>query len=97
MKTLGASKLGVTAMNRSVLTALAALSAFALGSVATADEQSAMESARLNPDHAFALRFHLSADVRAACGVDTNQRLMPMRIWQRQHECLRDYFTGALR
>ncbi|MBS0385579.1 MAG: hypothetical protein JSS00_09550 [Proteobacteria bacterium] len=84
-------------MNRSAFTALAALGAFALGSAAAADEQSAMERARLNPDHAFALRFQLSAEVRAACGIDSSQSLMSMRIWQRQHECLRDYFNGTLR
>ena len=84
-------------MNRSALAALTTLGVFAFASVAVADEQSAMESARLDPDHAFALRFHLSRDVRAACGIDTNQSMMSMRIWQRQHECLRDYFSGTLR
>ena len=85
-------------MNRSALMALATLGAFASASVAmAADEQGAMERARLNPEQAFALRFHLSSDARAACGVDTNQGRMAMRIWQRQHECLRDYFSGALR
>ncbi len=84
-------------MNRPALTALAALGAFALGSAATASEQSAMERARLDPDRAFALRFQLSHDVRTACGIDTNQSLLAMRIWRRQHECLRDYFSGNLR
>jgi len=85
-------------MNRSALMALATLGAFAFASAAmAADEQGAMERARLNPDQAFALRFHLSSDVRAACGVDPNQGRMAMRMWQRQHDCLRDYFNGTLR
>ena len=82
-------------MHRSALAALAAFGAFA--SAALADEQSAMERARLDPGRAFALRFHLSRDVRTACGIDTNQSQASMRIWQLQHQCLRDYFTGTLR
>lgn len=87
-------------MTRSALMAavsLVALALLALGARASADEQSAMERARLDPEHAFALRFHLSADARAACGVDTNQGRLAMRMWERQRECLRDYFRGTLR
>jgi hypothetical protein len=84
-------------MSRSALIALVTLSVSSIASAASADEQSAMERARLNPEQAFALRYHLSADVRAACGVDNNQSRMAMRMWQRQHECLRDYFNGTLR
>jgi hypothetical protein len=80
-------------MTRLALIAAATLSAFALAAPAVADEQSAMERARANPDEAFSLRLHLSSDVRDACGVDTNQSRMSMRIWQLQRDCLRDYFT----
>ncbi|MBI3437697.1 MAG: hypothetical protein HY054_03415 [Proteobacteria bacterium] len=84
-------------MNRLALAAVAALGVLAFGSAASADEGSAMEQARINPERAFALRFQLSADVRATCGIDTNQSMTSMRIWQIQHECLRDYFSGAQR
>ncbi|MFZ2030993.1 MAG: hypothetical protein WAU68_11835 [Vitreimonas sp.] len=85
-------------MNRSVLMAIATLVVFASGAVAVAaDEPNQTASANVNPDHAFAMRFRLDRDARAACGVDSNQSRMAMRIWQRQHECLRDYFNGTLR
>ena len=85
-------------MNRSALMAIATLGAFAFGSVAlAADEPSQVTSPNIDPEHAFAMRFHLNHDARIACGVDTNQSRMSMRMWQRQHECLRDYFSGTLR
>jgi hypothetical protein len=85
-------------MNRSALMAIATLGAFAFGSVAVAaDEPSPATRANIDPEHAFAMRFHLDRDARAACGIDTNQSRMSMRMWQRQHECLRDYFSGTLR
>ena len=87
-------------MNRSALAAFATLGAFAFASVAmAADEPSttAATAVSVDPNHAFAMRFHLDPDARKACGVDTNQHRMPMRIWWRQHECLRDYFSGTLR
>ncbi len=87
-------------MNRSALMAIATLGALTFASVAVAaDEPNPTQapSANIDPNHAFAMRFHLDRDARLACGVDTNQGRMPMRIWWRQHECLRDYFSGALR
>jgi hypothetical protein len=85
-------------MNRSALMAVATLGAFAFGAVAVAaDEPSQAASPNVDPEHAFAMRFHLERDARAACGIDTNQSRMSMRMWQRQHECLRDYFSGTLR
>ena len=75
----------------------AALAAFAMAAPATvAADQPNQTSVRVDPDRAFAMRFHLDADARAACGVDSNQSRMAMRIWQRQHQCLRDYFNGTL-
>jgi hypothetical protein len=85
-------------MNRSALMAIATLGALAFASVAVAaDEPSPTPNANIDPEHAFAMRFHLERDARLACGIDTNQGRMSMRIWQRQHECLRDYFNGTLR
>ena len=85
-------------MHRSALMAVATLGAFAFGSVAVAaDEPSQTASPNIDPERAFAMRFHLDRDARVACGVDTNQTRMSMRMWQRQHECLRDYFNGTLR
>ena len=85
-------------MNRSALMAMATLGALAFASVAVAaDEPSQASSANVDPEHAFAMRFHLPRDARVACGVDSNQTRMAMRMWQRQHECLRDYFAGTLR
>ena len=85
-------------MNRSALMAVATLGAFAFGAVAVAaDEPSQTTSANVDPNHAFAMRFRLDHDARAACGIDSNQSRMAMRMWQRQHECLRDYFNGTLR
>ena len=86
-------------MNRSALMAIATLAAFAFASVAVAADEPSPPTAgvRIDPDHAFAMRFHLDRDARLACGVDTNQGRMSMRLWWRQHECLRDYFSGALR
>ena len=85
-------------MNRSALMAVATFGAFAFGAVAVAaDEPSQAAGANIDPEHAFAMRFHLDRDARVACGIDTNQGRMSMRMWQRQHECLRDYFAGTLR
>ena len=85
-------------MNRSALTALAALGAFAFGAMAVAaDEPTQPTNANIDPEHAWAMRFHLDRDARAACGIDSNQGRMSMRMWQRQHECLRDYLAGTLR
>lgn len=85
-------------MNRSALTALAALGAFAFGATAVAaDEPNHTIGANVDPEHAWAMRFHLDADARSACGIDTNQSRVAMRMWQRQRECLRDYFSGTLR
>jgi len=85
-------------MTRSALMAVATLGAFAFSSVAVAaDEPSTVTRANIDPEHAFAMRFHLDRDARVACGVDSNQSRMAMRMWQRQHECLRDYLNGALR
>lgn len=85
-------------MNRSALMAVATLGALAFASVAVAaDEPSEATGVSIIPEHAFAMRFHLDRDARVACGIDTNQGRMSMRTWQRQHECLRDYFSGTLR
>jgi len=84
-------------MNRSALMAVATLGAFAFASVAVAADEPSQTASVVDPEHAFAMRYHLDPDARAACGIDTNQSRMSMRMWQRQRECLRDYFSGALR
>ena len=86
-------------MNRSALMAIASLATLAFASVAVAADEPNPQAAsvQVDPNHAFAMRFHLDRDARLACGVDTNQSRMSMRLWWRQHECLRDYFSGTLR
>jgi hypothetical protein len=82
-------------MSRSALAAFVSFAALTLGSTAVAADEAS--HANVDPDHAFAMRYRLDHDARAACGVDLNQSRMSMRMWQRQHQCLHDFFAGTLR
>ena len=82
-------------MQHSNLLAVASFAALTLGAAsAAAADQAPAPRAHIDPNHAFAMRFHLDADARAACAVDTNQGRMSMRMWQKQRQCLHDYFSA---